>query len=119
VILGPQTDAFTIDAQAAFAGRPYEVTVRRDRSGMRLRGPHLAHRGSAEILSDGIVPGAIQSPADGTLLILLADGPTTGGYTKIGCVVDGDLDRLAQTAPGEQLRFEPVTLARARAEEDA
>ncbi len=115
VIMGPQADTFTVDAQAALISRPFEVTVQRDRSGMRLRGATLGHRGSAEILSDGIVPGAIQVPADGRPMVILADGPTTGGYTKIATVIDADLDRLAQATPGTLLRFEAITVEEAHA----
>jgi KipI family sensor histidine kinase inhibitor len=109
VVLGPQLDAFTVEAIAALVGQPFEVTARRDRSGMRLRGPSLRHSGSPEILSDGMLPGAIQVPADGQPIVILADGPTTGGYPKIAHVVTADLDRLAQAAPGASVRFEAVT----------
>lgn len=114
VIMGPQADAFTADAQAMLLGRPFEVTPRRDRSGMRLRGSLLHHAGSAEILSDGLLPGAVQVPAEGQPIVLLADGPTTGGYPKIAWVIAADLDRLAQAAPGAALRFEAVSVAEAR-----
>ncbi len=115
VIMGPQADAFTVEAQAALISRPFEVTVQRDRSGVRLRGASLGHCGSAEILSDGLVPGAIQVPADGGPVVILADGPTTGGYAKIAAVIDADLDRLAQITPGTVLRFEAVTVEEAHA----
>lgn len=108
-VLGPQLDAFTVEAAAALLGQPFEVTARRDRSGMRLRGPELRHSGSPEILSDGVLPGAIQVPADGQPIVILADGPTTGGYPKIAHVVTADLDRLAQAPPGTAVRFEAVT----------
>ncbi len=115
VVLGPQTEYFQVDARAVMLEQPFEVTMQRDRSGMRMRGPRLAHRGEAEILSDGLLPGAIQVPPDGSLVITLADGPTTGGYPKIACVISADLDRLAQCGPGDTLRFEAVTVARAHA----
>lgn len=115
VIVGPQAEACTVDALAAFFGLPFAVTVHRDRSGMRLRGPVLGHRGSAEILSDGLLPGAIQVPAGGDPLVILADGPTTGGYAKIASVIDADLDRLAQHSPGETVRFAGVTVMAAHA----
>jgi KipI family sensor histidine kinase inhibitor len=114
VIMGPQADAFAAEAQAMLLGQPFEVTPRRDRSGMRLRGPGLRHAGSAEILSDGLLPGAVQVPAEGQPIVLLADGPTTGGYPKIAWVIAADLDRLAQAASGATLRFEAASLAEAR-----
>jgi antagonist of KipI len=119
VIMGPQADAFTVEAQAALLSQPFEVTVQRDRSGMRLRGPALTHRRSAEILSDGLLPGAIQVPAEGQPIIIMADGPTTGGYTTIATVVDADLDRLAQAAPGTTIRFEAASVDSAHTREAA
>jgi KipI family sensor histidine kinase inhibitor len=113
VVLGPQAEAFTAEAHAALLGQPHEVTVQRDRSGVRLRGAAVAHRGAADILSDGVLPGAIQVPADGGPVVILADGPTTGGYAKIASVVSLDHDRLVQVRPGEAMRFEAVTVARA------
>ncbi len=115
VILGPQADAFVIASQAALCGQPFRVTVRRDRSGMRLEGPTLVHRGSAEIASDGLLPGAIQVPADGGPLVILADGPTTGGYAKIASVIGADLDRIAQMGPNDVIACTPVTVAEAHA----
>jgi KipI family sensor histidine kinase inhibitor len=113
VVLGPQAEAFTPDALAGLLGRPFAFTAQRDRSGARLRGHPLAHRRGADILSDGVLPGAIQVPADGGPLAILADGPTTGGYAKIASVISADLGRLAQRTPGESVRFEAVTVAEA------
>jgi KipI family sensor histidine kinase inhibitor len=115
VVMGPQVDAFGAEARAVLLGQPFEVTVQRDRSGVRLRGPGLRHLTGADILSDGLLPGAIQVPADGQPIVILADGPTTGGYAKIAAVVDADLARVAQARPGTRLRFEAVDMDRARA----
>ena len=80
-----------------------------DRVGCRLEGEPLRHRGPAEILSDGMVPGAIQVPPDGRPIVMGADGPTTGGYPKIATVLTADLPLLAQLVPGEgEVRFEAV-----------
>ena len=78
-----------------------------DRSGCRLEGPRLAHLGSPEITSDGMVPGCIQVPPDGQPIVMLADGPTTGGYPKIATVVRDDLRKLGQLVPGAgRVRFQ-------------
>ncbi|MDQ7841286.1 MAG: 5-oxoprolinase subunit PxpB [bacterium] len=115
VVLGPQSGAFTAEAQAAFLGRAYTATAQRDRSGTRLAGSILGHRAGAEIMSDGLLPGAVQVPADGRPLVILADGPTTGGYPKIAWVIEPDLCRLAQAGPGTELRFEAVAVEAAHA----
>lgn len=115
VIMGPQDDHFDPDSCAAFLGSPYRVTTNVDRMGMRLDGPELHHlsKDLSEIVSDGIVPGAIQVPGNGQPIILLADGQTVGGYPKIATVISADLPRLSRSAPGTELRFRAVSVAEA------
>lgn len=116
VILGPQDDYFEPAALAAFLGEPFTVSREADRMGMRLNGPVLTHRADkgADIVSDGVAPGAIQVPANGQPIVLLADAQTVGGYPKIATVIAADLPRLAHLAPGAPLRFAAVTVAEAR-----
>lgn len=109
VILGPQEEAFDPAEVRAFLESAYEVRPEADRVGCRLRGRRLAHRGPAEIVSDGIVPGCIQVPPDGEPIVMGPDGPTTGGYPKIATVIGADMRRLGQLAPGDTVRFRAVT----------
>lgn len=113
---GPQDDHFTPEALDVLFSAPFSLSPAMDRMGLRLEGPRLNHnhRGG-DILSDGVLPGAIQVPGDGQPIILLADGQTTGGYAKIACVIGADLPRLAHLRPGDTLRFARVS----RAEADA
>jgi len=106
---GPQEDAFAPGMLAAFAAATYRVAARSDRMAWRLTGPALTHAQGHDIVSDGIAPGAIQVPGDGLPLVLMADRQPTGGYPKIGTVIRADLPRLAQTRPGQSVRFVPVT----------
>jgi allophanate hydrolase subunit 2 len=46
-------------------------------------------------------------------IILLADGQTTGGYSKIATVTSVDQDLLAQARPGDKVRFQKVTITEA------
>jgi len=105
VVLGPQDGYFTDDAVEAFLGEGYRLSLEVDRAGYRLDGPRLPHRAAVELLSDGILPGAIQVPAGGQPIVIMPDGPTTGGYPKIAAVVRPDLRALAQLRRGETLRF--------------
>jgi allophanate hydrolase subunit 2 len=103
---GPQADHFPPAALERFFGEAWTVGPASDRVGCRLRGPHLDHVGPTEILSDGMVAGAIQVPPDGQPIVMLADGPTTGGYPKVATVIAADLPRLAQLLPGRsRMRF--------------
>jgi allophanate hydrolase len=102
---GPQTDWFTDEAEGVFTSSAYRVSVHSDRAGIRLEGPALRHRDRADILSDGMLPGAIQVPGGGQPIVIMPDGPTTGGYPKIGVIIAADLRLLAQARPGTKVRF--------------
>ncbi|MDE2790112.1 MAG: biotin-dependent carboxyltransferase family protein [Paracoccaceae bacterium] len=109
-VAGPQGDHFTDDSLELLACGPFTVSPDSDRMAYRLSGPRLRHAGDANIVSDGVLAGSIQVPGDGIPTVLLRDCQTTGGYPKIATVISADLGRLAQTAPGEVVRFASVTL---------
>ena len=115
VMLGPQADHFTPDALTRFLTQEWRTTHQQDRMGIRLQGSPLEHiaPSATDIVSDGVAPGAIQVPANGLPIVLLADSQTVGGYPKIATVIRADLPRLAHALPGTALRFEAVTLKQA------
>lgn len=116
VILGPQDDRFTKEGMATFLSSEYTVDPVSDRMGYRLEGPRIAHKTSADIVSDGIVLGAVQVPASGQPIVMMADRQTTGGYTKIATVVSADIPLLAQCMPGRsRVRFRVTTVDAAQA----
>lgn len=115
--LGRSRTISSAEAWARLLASAWQVTSALDRMGLRLAGPALAHvdASAADIVSDGVVPGAIQVPADGQPIVLLADAQTVGGCSKIATVIRADLPRLAQARPGERLTFAAVDGAGARA----
>ena len=78
--------------------------------GYRLKGPTLEHKDVQEIISDGMMLGAVQVPPNGLPIVMLADRATTGGYPKIATVVGRDVAKLAQLLPGERVRFRAIEL---------
>jgi biotin-dependent carboxylase-like uncharacterized protein len=108
LVLGPRDDWFTADAITRLTSEPFTVTPASNRIGLRLDGPPLERARTDELLSEGLIPGAIQVPASGQPILLMADHPTTGGYPVIAVVVESDLPLAAQLRPGQQLRFTPV-----------
>jgi len=114
VVMGPQDDAFTEAGRRTFLESTYRVSPHADRMGYRLDGPVIAHRGSADIISDWVPLGGVQVPGDGKPIILLADRQTTGGYPKIATVVKPDIAVVAQLLPGDRLTFRAVSVAEAQ-----
>lgn len=111
---GPQDDYFTKRSLETFFGETYSVTEQADRMGLRLKGPQLEHREKTDIISDGMLAGAVQVPGDGQPIVMLADRQTTGGYPKIATVIGPDLHLLGQARPGDTVRFTRVTVEEAR-----
>jgi biotin-dependent carboxylase-like uncharacterized protein len=98
---------------AALAAATWHVAGASDRMGLRLEGPVLP--AGREIVSHALVPGAIQLPSDGQPVVLLADGPTVGGYPVLGVVARAEMPRLGQLRPGDAVRFRAQAPDRARA----
>jgi biotin-dependent carboxylase-like uncharacterized protein len=114
VIPGPQDHHFTEKGFQTFSSSAYQVTPQCDRMGVRLEGPKIERRPDVEesIISEGLISGAIQVPGDGKPIIILTE-LVTGGYTKIATVISTDLTKVAQIKPGNQVRFEPISIEKA------
>jgi biotin-dependent carboxylase-like uncharacterized protein len=115
VVWGPQDDYFTEAGRETFVTAEYKVSKEADRMGIRFEGPTIEHAKGADIISDGIGPGAIQVPGAGLPIVLLADRQTVGGYSKIATVASVDLPRLGRLLPGRTVRFTAVTVEEAEA----
>jgi allophanate hydrolase len=115
VIWGPQDDYFSARGRKTFVESEYCVSKEADRMGIRFEGPTIEHSKGADIISDGIGPGAIQVPGAGLPIVLLGDRQTVGGYSKIATVASVDLPRLGRLLPGRIVRFTPITVEDAEA----
>lgn len=76
-----------------------------DRMGTRLSAENAIKWSGAELLSEGLVPGAIQIPPDGNPIVLQKDAQSIGGYPKIGVLTENALSLLAQKRVGQPIRF--------------
>ena len=113
-ITGPHWERFTREEAEGFFSTPFFVDTKSDRMGTRLAGPPVRSR-AGEILTCGVLAGAVQIPSGGQPIVLLADHQVTGGYPVIATVIAADLGRAAQRVPGEVLRFVRVERDRALA----
>lgn len=102
---GPRDDWFAADAIDALVGTDWRVSPDSNRVGIRLTGPALRRERSDELLSEGIVTGALQVPPSGLPILLLNDHPTTGGYPVLAVVVSDDLPVAGQLRPGDAVSF--------------
>jgi len=110
-----QFDQFGEQAITTLFNEVYTVSPLIDRMGYRLSGTPIEFP-QQQFVSEGIVPGSIQIPANGQPIILMRDRQTIGGYPKIGCVCNRDLNLLAQATPGTKIQFFLQDLLEAEAE---
>jgi antagonist of KipI len=109
ILPGSEFAHLSNDCQAELFQAEFKVTAKSDRMGYRLSGPDI-RCDCPELISEGVTMGTIQLPPDGQLIVLMADGATTGGYPKIAHVAAVDLPRLAQAKPGAKIRFQKISL---------
>jgi antagonist of KipI len=110
VLAGPHDRDFDPSTWRLFLDSPFTVSAQSDRMGIRLSGASLLRREGLEesIVSEGVVPGAVQVPGDGQPILLLVES-VTGGYRKIATVISADLPLLGQLKPGDTVRFQEVS----------
>ena len=96
---------FTAQSRQAFWRDEWKITAQSDRYGYRLAGTPLEPKASIEMRSHGIVPGVIQVPSGGQPIVQMRDAQPSGGYPKIGTVIEADLWRLGQAPIGSRIRF--------------
>ncbi len=109
VMPGPQSDWFDADALKTIAGVSFRISPQSNRMGYRLQGPPLVRVHDRELISEPLGIGAIQVPAAGEPILLMADRQTAGGYPKIGYVISADLPLAGQLAPGDFIEFHLCT----------
>ncbi|MDZ4673120.1 MAG: biotin-dependent carboxyltransferase family protein [Gemmatimonadota bacterium] len=107
---GPQAGRFPIAETDRFFSEEWLVAAASDRMGYRLKGPPIASEAGGTLASEPACPGAVQVPAEGGPIVLMADGPTVGGYPKLAIVCGADLGRLAQCQPGRSVQFCSVSI---------
>lgn len=114
VVEGPNSAAFTDEFREAFWVAEFTVSRSSDRTGYRLERDAANDPSGRSAPSEPACVGAIQVPGGGDAIVLMADGPTVGGYPKIGVVATVDIPTLAQKTPGQRVRFERITLREAQ-----
>jgi 5-oxoprolinase (ATP-hydrolysing) subunit C len=100
----------TANPDHPFFGLEHIVSPQINRIGLRLAAQGLL-RHETELPSEPQCVGAIQITPDGTPIIIGPEGPTLGGYPKVGAIATTDLPAVAQLIPGDKIKFRPITLS--------
>ncbi len=114
IIAGREFDWFEDLSIADFLTKAFHYS-NGNRMGYRLEGPIIERKKSRqnELLSTAVVPGTIQVTGEGTLILLMADCQTTGGYPRLAKTAEVDLPICAQLKPGQAIQFELINIKEA------
>jgi antagonist of KipI len=110
---GPHLRHLSAAGRRSFHGQAWKLSRDADRMGYRLEGEELDIKGP-EMISFGLAFGCVQVPPSGQPIILMADHQTAGGYPVVAGVCRADLPLAAQLLPGDEVRFQPVTVTAAQ-----
>ena len=113
VTQGLQYDRFESKIRDVFFRERFIVSQRSNRMGLRTEGPEIKAGIIDEILTEGLPIGAVQVPGNGHPIISFVDHQTTGGYPKIANVIAADLCKVGQLKPGDEFKFQLVSVAEA------
>jgi len=104
---GPQVGLFPKTDRERFFSQPWTLSSQSDRVGYRLQGAPLESC-PPQIVSEPVRVGTVQVPESGLPIVTLRDGPTVGGYPKLGVLDPADVSWLVQCRPGQSVRFRPA-----------
>lgn len=110
---GPEWHWLTSESQALFCSHPFVISPASDRMGYRLQGETLEQKVQEQLVSSAVCFGTVQLLPNGSLIVLMADHQTTGGYPRVASVISVHLPKLAQMDAGKKVKFRMTTLAAA------
>jgi antagonist of KipI len=110
VVPGPHASLFGPSGWEQLVAAPFRIDAGSDRTGYRLSGRTILHSVDTALPSAPVCAGAVQVPAGGLPIVLMADAPTVGGYPVIAVVASVDLPLIAQRNPGQEIQLRPSTV---------
>jgi antagonist of KipI len=109
VVPGNELGWFNGRSIAGFLSAPYIIGRQSNRMGYHLEGAAMERLKNDELLSTAVTPGTIQVTGSGSMVLLMADCQTTGGYPRIAQVAAVDMPLCAQLKPGDAIYFKDIT----------
>lgn len=111
VVPGREFAWFDGQSLVDFLSASFKITPKSNRMGYCLDGPPIHKLLECELLSTAVVPGTIQVTGAGSLVLLMADCQTTGGYPRIAQVAAVDMPLCAQLKAGDEIYFREISRA--------
>ena len=114
IVKSIEWDWLSKTSQNELTSQFYKITNDSNRMGIRLNSEPLFQKEKHKMISSGTNLGTIQLLPNGQLIVLMNDGQTTGGYPRVGNVIQADLARLAQVPANNKIRFKIIDLEEAQ-----
>lgn len=100
---GPEYALLKQDMKAALRQSSFTIGTN-SRMGYQLESPDMPSN-ELQIITSQVAPGTIQLTPSGRLMALMQDAQVTGGYPRVLQLTRESINRLAQKATGEVVRF--------------
>lgn len=105
ILKGAEWDELTVESIDIILNKEFKISPASDRMGYQVTGEQLHRKINTEMLSSAVNFGTIQLLPSGSLIILMADHQTTGGYPRIAHIISAGIPKLAQKKQGDTIRF--------------
>lgn len=102
---GPEFHLLNNESKDLLVNSTYKVGADSNRMGLRLEGGSLISKAYQLKSSRPVLPGFVQLPPNGQLIVLLNDGQVSGGYPRIAYVPFEFLSPLSQIPIGGKVNF--------------
>ena len=103
VFNGPEFNLLDSQSQAQLFGQKFGISTLSNRMGARLS--NKLSQGLTEIITAAVQPGTVQLTPSGSLIVLMRDAQTTGGYARVLQLTEDGINAMAQKPPGEKIKF--------------
>lgn len=110
IIDGNEWNQLTEKSQDQILRGEFSIGLASDRMAYHLEGEPLEYNAKTELISSAVSFGTIQGLPNGSLLILMADHQTTGGYPRIAHVATANLPKLSQLNARDKITFKKITI---------
>ena len=104
-IMGSEWNWLTPESQESFLNVWYQCNAESNRMAFKMNGMPLHTRVTEQLVSSAVSFGTVQLLPNGSIVILMADHQTTGGYPKIAHVISADLHYLGQKKANDVVKF--------------
>jgi antagonist of KipI len=102
-------DELNEDSKSNLLNSEFLISKDSNRMGYRLSGVPLTLLENKEMISAAVTKGTIQLLPDGQMIILMADAQVSGGYPKLGFVIENDISKLSQFGSQTKVEFKKIS----------